>query len=111
MFKKEVNKIRYRRTTSVIFQMNTKLDSLKCLLHDIKVKLVLWQFSFELIGVKKNVTGVVTTKCEQRSVIRFFFFHLKDKNPVIIYQELKDVYRFSLIFTLEEPFSRENIQR
>ncbi len=43
-----------------------------------------------MIGVKKSVTGVVTAKCEQRSVIRFH--HLKGKHPVIIHQELKDVY-------------------
>ncbi len=89
--------------------MNTKLDSLKCLLQDTKVKLVLWQFSFEMIGVKKSATSVVPTKCEQRSVFRFL--HLKGKNPVIIHQELKDVYESSLIFTLEEPFSWENVQR
>ncbi len=62
-----------------------------------------------MIGVKKSATGVVTAKCEQRSVIRIL--HLKGKNPVIIQQELKDVYGFSLIFTLEEPFSWENVQR
>ncbi len=70
--------------------MNTKLDSLKCLLHDIKVKLVLWRFSFEMIGVKKSATGVVTTKCEQRCVI--CFLHLKGKDPVVIHQELEDIY-------------------
>ncbi len=45
---------------------------------------------FEMIGVKKSATGVVTAKCEQRSVI--FFLHLKGKDPVIIHHELKDVY-------------------
>ncbi len=39
---------------------------------------------------KKSVTSVVTAKCEQRSVI--CFLHLKGKDPVIIHQELKDVY-------------------
>ncbi len=43
-----------------------------------------------MIGVKKSATRVVTAKCEQRSVIRFL--HLKGKDPVIIHQELKDVY-------------------
>ncbi len=62
-----------------------------------------------MIGVKKSATGVVTAECEQSSFIRFL--HLKGKNPVIIHQELKDVYGFSLISTLEKPFSRENVQR
>ncbi len=43
-----------------------------------------------MIGVKKSATGVVTAKCEQRSVVRFLY--LKSKDPVIIHQELKDVY-------------------
>ncbi len=70
--------------------MNAKLDRMKCFLHDTKVKLVLLRFSFEMTGVKKNATSVVTVKCEQRSVI--CFLHLKGKDPVIIHQELKDVY-------------------
>ncbi len=43
-----------------------------------------------MIGVKKSVTGVVTAKCEQHSVIRFL--HPNRKDPVINHQELKDVY-------------------
>ncbi len=43
-----------------------------------------------MIGVKKSATGIVTAKCEQRSVIHFL--HLKGKDLVIIHQELKDDY-------------------
>ncbi len=70
--------------------MNTKIDSLKCLLHDTNVKLVLWRFLFKMISVKESATGVVIAKCKQRSVIRFLY--LKGKDPVKIHQELKDVY-------------------
>ncbi len=43
-----------------------------------------------MIGVQKSATSAVTAKCEQRSVI--CFLHLKDKDVVIIHQELEDVY-------------------
>ncbi len=43
-----------------------------------------------MTGVKKSATGVVTAKCEQHSVI--CFLHLQGKGPVIIHQELKDIY-------------------